>query len=143
MEGHYLKLYLYDSYFDQGKIAEASKALAEAEAIYDQAALKAETEVSFVLGFAGLRGDPVAARRWWERLEGRNAGRSEAGYWLAKCALASAEGHQEAASEALRQADRLILELPHTGSQAYDIEWRARLSRSPDGAASTIKVPCA
>jgi tetratricopeptide (TPR) repeat protein len=127
MEGHYLKLYAFDCYFDQGKTAEAAKALTEAEAIYDAGALKAETEVSFVMGYAGLAGDPVAARRWWQRLEARSTDRSDAGYWLAKCAMASAEGREEDASEALRQADAVIAAMQPTGSQAYDAAWSARL----------------
>jgi tetratricopeptide (TPR) repeat protein len=126
-EAHYLKLYIYDSCLDQGKIAEASQALVEAEAIYDSCALMEETEISFVLGHAGLRGDADAARRWWQRLEARTSERSESGYWIAKCAMNRAEGRQDEATEALRQADAIIAEMPPTGSQACSMEWSARL----------------
>jgi len=127
MEGHFMKLYIYDSCFDGGKIAEASQALVEAEAIYYSCALKDKTEISFVLGHAGLRGDTDAARRWWERLEARNPDRSESGYWLAKCALDCVEGRPEDAGAALRQAHAIIAEMPQTGSRAYEMEWSNRL----------------
>ena len=140
IEAHYLKLYIYDYSFDHGFIADACQALVEAEEIYDSAALKAQTEISFVLGHAALRDDPIAARRWWERLEARDADRSEAGYWLAKCALDHAEGHRGDADEALRQADALIAKLPFTGSRAYDEEWSVRLHCVIDMNAETASV---
>jgi hypothetical protein len=142
MEGHFLKLYIYDSCFDGGKIAEASQALVEADAIYDSCALKDKTEISFVLGHAGLRSDTDAARRWWERLEARNPDRSESGYWLAKCALDCVEGRPEDAGAALRQADAIIAEMPQTGSRAYDMEWssllRWAMQRIPEKAGVSV-----
>ena len=127
IDGHYLKLYIYDSCFDQGKITEALQALAEAEAIYDSCSLKDKTEISFVLGHGGLRGDAAAARRWWDRLEARNPDRSESGYWRAKSALDCAEGRPEDAGAALRQADAISAQSPATGGQAYGMEWSSLL----------------
>lgn len=138
MEGHYLRLYAYDYYFEQGQINEACGALKEAESIYDASELKAETEISFVLGYACLQGDASSARRWWERLEARKPDPSDAGYWLAKCALDRLEGHLEDSIEALENADRLIAELPRTGSRAYDETWSSRLRDALDRSAVAI-----
>jgi len=128
-EGHYLKLYVFDSCFERGEFAEAAAALVEAEQIYDSCALKAETEISFVLGHGGLRDDATATRRWWERLESRNPDRTDAGYWLAKSAVNRVNGRPEDASVALMEAERIIAEMPQTGSRAYDVEWSKLLCK--------------
>lgn len=130
VEGHYLKLYLYDACFDRGQLAEAANALVEAEQIYDSCALKAETEISFVLGNGGLRDDATATRRWWERLEARSPDRSKAGYWLAKCVVNSIDGNWSDAASALSQADGIIAEMHATGDRAYDVEWSKLLRKS-------------
>jgi len=130
MEGHFLKLYAYDHYADKGELAEACRTLQEAEVIYDAAGLKAETEVSFVLGHAALRRDAASARKWWDRLEARGPDKSESGVWLAKCALDWGEGRNDDAKAALIRANALIDEMPATGSRAFDIEWSQRLQRA-------------
>jgi hypothetical protein len=134
MQGHYLKLYVYDHYFDSGLITEACRALKEAEAIYDASSLKTETEISFVLGYSSLCKDATAARRWWERLEARNAPRSDAGYWLSKCAFDCVEGRWEDGQAALRHADAFIAEMPLTGDRAVDGDWSRRLHSTLESA---------
>lgn len=128
-EGHYLKLYIFDSCFERGQFAKAADALVEAEQIYDSCALKAETEISFVLGHGGLRDDASATRRWWERLESRNPDRTDASYWLAKCAVNRVNGRPEDASAALLEAEKMIAEKPPTGSRAYEVDWSKLLRK--------------
>lgn len=127
IQGHYLKLYVFDHCFESGRITEACQALKEAEAIYEASSLNATTEISFVLGYAGLCNDASAARRWWERLDARHADESDGGYWLAKCALAYSEGRQDDGRAALQMANSFIAQLPPTGSRAFDVDWSIRL----------------
>ena len=79
MEGHFLKLYIYDSCFDGGKIAEASQALVEADAIYDSA--RSRIRRRFRLFWAMQ----VCAATWMRHAAGGSDGSEKSrsvGVWL-------------------------------------------------------------
>ncbi|QNI30330.1 M50 family metallopeptidase [Alloacidobacterium dinghuense] len=122
LQGLLLRLYACSYYLDCGRFAEASQALAEAEAVYQESAsdIPAELHAAFVFRVAFLRRDAAGARVWWERMEAKRPTRLNVDYWLARSALCWVENHLIEAHEAWGKCYSLARLLPHTG--AYEFE---------------------
>jgi hypothetical protein len=117
-----LRLYAYMYFFDQGNLAEAGRSLKDAECIYHSSAsdLPAELCTEFVFANAYVLRDPIAAREWWTRMEGKKpTGRNE-DYWKASSALHWIEGDLKSANEDWEKCNTLVQQLPRTGAYEFD-----------------------
>lgn len=111
---------------DRDRLEEASAALREAEAAYEQAPqeVAAELHRGIVYGKAVLDRDAVAARMWWARMEAKQPPVQDEGIrWLALTALLWVEGRLGEAEEALLKAEAWAKSLPACG--AGDVEREA------------------
>jgi hypothetical protein len=128
--GLLLRLYACEHYLDCGRISDASDALAEAEAIYNESAqdLPTELHTPFVFGVAFLRRDAAGARLWWERMQSKKPTRFNVDYWLAYSALCWIENRLDEAQEAWQKCYALAQQLPKTGAYEFD-RYRAHLLR--------------
>ena len=122
LQGMLLRLYACSYYLDCGLFAEANRALAEAEAVYQESAvdIPAELHAAFVFRVAFLRRDAAGARTWWLRMEAKKPTRLNVDYWLARSALCWVENRLMDAHEAWGKCYSLARLLPHTG--AYEFE---------------------
>ncbi len=130
-EALHLRLLAASYYLDCGRIADASRALGEAEAVYQESAsdIPAELHAPFVFGKAYLEHDAAAARLWWERMQAKRPAHHDAEYWIAKSALLWSEHRLEEAIEAWERAAALLQQLPHTGAYETDRDQFALLQR--------------
>jgi len=117
-----LKLFMVSHYMDCENFADARKALAEAEALYDHLALDipVELQMGFVFNHAFLRRDKLKARQWWDRMFARKPAHLGVEYWLAQSALLWVENSPQPAYEAWQKGFGLVQELPQSGSSAFD-----------------------
>jgi len=127
----HLRLLAASYYLDSGRVADASRALAEAETVYQESAsdIPAELHTPFVFGKAYLEHDAEGARLWWERMQARKPAHDGAEYWIAKSALLWSEHRLEEALEAWECGDALLQQLPHTGAYETDRDQSALLQR--------------
>ena len=117
----HLRLLAASYYLDRGCIADASQALAEAEAVYQESAsdLPAELHAPFVFGKAYLQHDAEGARLWWDRMQARKPLRN-ADYWIARSAVLWSEDRMNEAREAWEKGNALAQLLPHVGAYESD-----------------------
>jgi hypothetical protein len=117
----HLRLLAASYYLDRGCIADASQALAEAEAVYQESAsdLPAELHTPFVFGKAYLQHDAEGARLWWDRMQARKPLRN-ADYWIARSAVLWSEHRMNEAREAWEKGNALAQLLPQVGAYESD-----------------------
>lgn len=127
-----LRLFAYQYFFDCGKLADAGKALQQAEAIYHESAsdIPAHLLTVFVFGNAYVRRDANAAREWWSRMEAKTPTRFNVDYWRACSALLWVEGKPEAANDAWAKSDALAQNLPSAGAYEFDRYCCSQLRRA-------------
>lgn len=120
--GLHLNLCVCHCYEDRSRFADASVALASAEAIYNNFSidLPAPLHTVFVIGHAYLNRDAAAARLWWDRMEAKKNERRNVDYWLARTALLWIEGDAKGAEAAWFEADALAQALPKFGAYEFD-----------------------
>jgi len=126
----HLRLLAASYYLDCGRTPEASRALAEAETIYQESAsdIPAELHTPFIFGKA-LQHDPAGTRLWWERMQAKRPTRHNADYWIARSAFLWSEARIEEAREAWETGNALAQQLPHTGAYETDRDHFALLQR--------------
>lgn len=126
----HLRLLAASYYLDRGCIADASQALAEAEAVYQESAsdIPAELHTPFIFGKAYLQHDAEGARLWWERMEARKP-LHNADYWIARSAFLWSEHRLNEAREAWEKGNALVQQLPHTGAYESDRDYFALLHK--------------
>lgn len=128
-QGMLLRLLATSYYLDRGLDDEARTALAEAESICEESLdVPVELCMAFVFHVALLRRDPVAAQRWWDRMEASKPTHFGIDYWLAKSALLLAKGRVEEASETWSKANEFAEQAPVTGDSNFD-RLRSRMLR--------------
>ncbi|HUB20753.1 MAG TPA: site-2 protease family protein [Acidobacteriaceae bacterium] len=133
----HLRLLAASYYLDCGRVADASQALAQAEAIYQESAsdIPAELHTPFIFGKACLEHDPQGTRLWWERMQAKHPTRYNADYWIARSAFLWSEDRLAEAREAWEKGNALVQQLPHTGAYETDRDHFAllqkELQRSP------------
>jgi Zn-dependent protease len=127
----HLRLLAASYYLDHGRISDASRALAEAEAVYQESAfdLPAELHTPFIFGKAYLQHDAAGARIWWERMQAKKPVRHNAEYWIAKSAWLWSERRLNEAMEAWEKGNTLVQQLPHTGAYETDRDQCALLHK--------------
>jgi hypothetical protein len=127
----HLRLLAASYYLDRGCIADASQALTEAEAIYQESAsdIPAELHSPFVFGKAFLQHDPEGTRLWWERMQAKNPTRFNSDYWMARSAFLWSEHRLGEAREAWEKGNALVQQLPHAGAYETDRDQFALLRR--------------
>ena len=127
----HLRLLAASYYLDQGRNSDASKALAQAETVYQESAsdISAELCSPFVFGKAYLERDAAGTRLWWERLEARKPIRLTADYWIARSAFLWSEHRLHEAREAWEKGNALVQQLPHAGAYESDREHFALLQK--------------
>jgi hypothetical protein len=127
----HLRLLAASYYLDCGRVADASLALAEAEAIYQESALDipAELHTPFIFGKACLQHDPEGTRLWWERMQAKHPTRLNADYWIARSAFLWSERRIDEAREAWEKGNALVQRLPHTGAYESDRDHFALLQK--------------
>ena len=115
-----LRLYAFQHLLDAGKFQQAEETLREAAEICSRSAadVPAEAHATLVFGFAVVAHDAAAARKWWNRIEARNAKPVTAEQMRARTALHLIEGNLAEADKAWQQSDALARKLPKAG--AYD-----------------------
>jgi hypothetical protein len=116
-----LRLLAAEYYFDRGDFAESSSALADAGAVYQESASDVPTELCAAVVMSGIHSlqDGDAVRRWWTRAESHAPPKSNAGYWLAKCAIDCSENDLTSAQEAWTAADAILQKLPSVGVNEF------------------------
>ncbi len=121
-QGLLLRLFAFNHFLDCGKNAEAEKAIAEAESVYDgsHSDIPAEMHTSFVFASAYVRHDAAAARAWFERMQRKSPTRFNTDYWKAHCALHWIEGDLAKANEAWDKSNTLARQLPSAGAYEFD-----------------------
>ena len=127
----HLRLLAASYYLDRGLIADASQALADAEAIYQDSAsdIPAELHTPFIFGKAYLQHDAAGVRVWWERMQAKNPTRRNADYWIARSAFLWSEHRLSEAREAWEKGNALVQQLPHTGAYETDRDQFALLQK--------------
>lgn len=135
----HLRLLAASYYLDTGRIADASQALSEAEAVYLESAseIPAELHAPFVFGKAYLEHDARGTRLWWERMQAKKPMRHDAEYWIAKSAFLWSEHRLDEAMEAWEEGNALVQQLPHTGAYETDRDQFALLHRELELSAVT------
>ncbi|MFZ0271806.1 MAG: M50 family metallopeptidase [Acidobacteriaceae bacterium] len=127
----HLRLLAASYYLDCGRISDASRALAAAEAVYQESAsdIPAELHTPFIFGKAFLQHDPEGTRLWWERMQAKKPTRYNADYWIARSAFLWSEQRLSEAREAWEKGNALVQQLPHTGAYETDRDQFALLRR--------------
>ena len=127
----HLRLLASSYYLDCGRISEASRALAEAEAVYQESAsdIPAELHTPFIFGKAFLQHDPEGTRLWWERMQAKHPTRHNADYWIARSAFLWSEHRLDEARQAWETGNALVQQLPHTGAYETDRDHFALLQK--------------
>ncbi|MFY9746329.1 MAG: M50 family metallopeptidase [Acidobacteriaceae bacterium] len=126
----HLRLLAAAYYLDRGCIADATQALADAEAIYLESApdIPAELHTPFIFGKAYLQHDADGARLWWERMEARKPLRN-ADYWIARSAFLWSQHRLDEAREAWEKGNALAQRLPNVGAYETDRDCFALLHK--------------
>jgi hypothetical protein len=121
-QGLLLRLFAFNHFLDCGKNAEAEKAIADAESVYDGSPwdIPAELHTSFVFASAYVRHDARAARAWFERMQTKNPTRFNLDYWRAHSALYWIEGDLAKANDAWEKSSALAKKLPSAGAYEFD-----------------------
>jgi hypothetical protein len=127
----HLRLLAASYYLDQGRNSDASQALADAEAVYQESAsdIPAELCTPFVFGKAYLERDAAGTRLWWERLQAKKPMRLNADYWIARSAFLWSEHRLNEAREAWEKGNALVQMLPHAGAYESDRDHFALLHK--------------
>ena len=127
----HLRLLAASYYIDCGRFADATRALAEAEAVYQESAsdIPAELHTPFIFGKAFLEHDPEGTRLWWQRMQAKHPTRLNADYWIARSAFLWSEQRLSEAREAWEKGNALVQQLPHTGAYETDRDHFALLQK--------------
>jgi Peptidase family M50 len=127
----HLRLLAASYYLDCGRISDAGKALADAEAIYQESAsdIPVELHTPFIFGKAFILHDPEGTRVWWERMEAKHPTRQNADYWIARSAFLWSQHRLDEAREAWEKGNTLVQQLPHTGAYETDRDQFALLQK--------------
>jgi hypothetical protein len=127
----HLRLLAASYYLDRGCIADATRALAEAEAVYRESAsdIPAELHTPFIFGKAYLEHDAEGTRLWWERMQAKKPTRHNADYWIARSAFLWSEHRLPEAREAWEKGNALVQQLPHAGAYETDRDQFALLQK--------------
>jgi hypothetical protein len=126
----HLRLLAASYYLDRGCIADATQALADAEAVYLESAseISAEMHTPFIFGKAYLQHDAGGARVWWERMEAKKPLRN-ADYWIARSAFLWSQHRLDEAREAWEKGNALAQQLPKAGAYETDRDYFALLHK--------------
>ncbi|MGB9031311.1 MAG: M50 family metallopeptidase [Acidobacteriaceae bacterium] len=126
----HLRLLAASYYLDRGCIADATQALADAEAVYLESAsdISAEMHTPFIFGKAYLQHDADGARLWWERMQARKPLRN-ADYWIARSAFLWSQHRLDEAREAWEKGNALAQQLPNAGAYETDRDCFALLHK--------------
>jgi hypothetical protein len=137
-----LRLLASSYYLDYGQVAQAGKAVAEAERICQESALDipAELCMAFVFRVAFLRRDAAGARQWWERMESKKPTHFGTDYWLAQSALSWIEGRKNDACEAWNKGNEFAQKLPAAGDYEFDRFRCSLLRHELDEMSSTCQL---
>jgi hypothetical protein len=127
----HLRLLASSYYLDRGRNSDASLALADAEAVYQESAsdIPAELCTPFVFGKAYLQHDAAGTRLWWERMQAKKPMRLNADYWIARSAFLWSEHRLNEAREAWEKGNALVQQLPHAGAYESDRDHFALLHK--------------
>lgn len=136
-QGLLLRLFAFNHFLDRGKNAEAEKAIAEAELVYDGSPsdIPADLHTSFVFASAYVRHDAGAARAWFERMQTKAPTRFNLDYWRAHSALYWIEGDLAKANDAWEKSNALATRLPAAGAYEFDRHCSSLLRCALDQAA--------
>ena len=117
-----MQLFISHYYLDADRIADARKALTQAENIVTQGGLDVAGPLHTGLVFdqAYLNRNAAAARSWWDRMEAKNVEPKSFDYWLAKASLHWIEGSAAEANEAWKVAEGEAAKLPQFGAYEFD-----------------------
>lgn len=122
MDELWMHLSAYSYYFDCGRLAESAAAVARAEQYCSQAGFEPHLQWLEVLVFAAafVRRDAVAARMWWERMEGHKDFQIKEDTHTTLCALRWSEGRLEEANEEWEKAHAFACKMPATGNGEWE-----------------------
>ncbi len=145
LAGLQLQLCAADSYEDQGRLPEASAALAAAQGIDDNFILDLSRSLhaAFILDYALLNRDAAKARLWFQHMVAKKPEPVTIDFWLARTALLWIEGRLPEAEVAWQQAEARARQLPNFGAYEFARDRCARLRHELDIAAAqpTVQSP--
>jgi hypothetical protein len=141
-QGLLLRLWAAEYMLDQGNLAEASAALAEAECIYRESAseIAVSLHTSFLIKGVILDRSRSYLRDWWHLMEARKRKNLNQDYWLAKSVFHWAEGDISAAHKAWNTGQAYLAKLPDQGTYNYDRDCYTRIKAIIDSPPSELKA---